>query len=58
MEINPEYGNQDPAVPRDFTKLTGLTHNFSDEEWAQLDEEILKSIVEGVDEDGIGPAAT
>lgn len=33
------------AEPRDFSKLKGLTYNFTDEEWAELDKQILDSIV-------------
>ncbi len=33
------------SEPRDFSKLKGLTHNFTDEEWVELDKQILDSIV-------------
>lgn len=29
--------------PRDFSVLKGLTYNFTDEEWQELDQQILES---------------
>lgn len=36
--------------PRDFSQLAALTPNFTDREWAELDKQILDSIVYSDDE--------
>ncbi len=36
--------------PRDFSRLKALTPNFTDHEWAELDKQILDSIVYSDDE--------
>lgn len=38
------------SEPRDFSRLKALTPNFTDEEWAELDKQILDSIVYSEDE--------
>lgn len=41
MDSNQTNGDEELLVPRDFSALKGLTYNFTDEEWAALDDEIL-----------------
>lgn len=51
MDSNQPEGEVELSAPRDFSRLKGLTYNFTDEEWAALDQEILRSVGESSDEE-------